>query len=144
MSADNLHDSKIRIDDHSGTATTGHEWDGIEELNTPLPRWWVWTFVATVVWSLAYCVIYPAWPMLRGATEGVIGWHSRTAVVQDLAELQATRAPILAKIKGRCSNRSSKIRNCCPPRAWWVGWLFSTTALLATALARREQRAIRT
>ena len=41
MSVDNLHDSKIRIDEHSGTPTTGHEWDGIEELNTPLPRWWV-------------------------------------------------------------------------------------------------------
>jgi cytochrome c oxidase cbb3-type subunit 3 len=99
MSVDNLHDSKIRIDKHSGTATTGHEWDGIEELNTPLPRWWVWTFVATVVWSVGYCVVYPAWPLLHGATEGVLGWHSRTAVVQDIADLQATRAPILGKIK---------------------------------------------
>ncbi|MGA3062007.1 MAG: cytochrome-c oxidase, cbb3-type subunit III [Methylocystis sp.] len=99
MSVDNLHDSKICIDEHSGTPTTGHEWDGIEELNTPLPRWWVWTFYATVIWSLAYCVVYPAWPLLHGATEGVLGWHSRAAVVQDIADLQATRAPILAKIK---------------------------------------------
>jgi cytochrome c oxidase cbb3-type subunit 3 len=99
MSVDKLHESKIRIDDHSGMPTTGHEWDGIEELNTPLPRWWVWTFAATVVWGIAYCVVYPAWPLLHGATEGVLGWHSRAAVVQDIAALQETRAPILAKIK---------------------------------------------
>ena len=59
----------------------------------------MWTFYATVIWSLAYCVVYPAWPLLHGATEGVLGWHSRAAVVQDIADLQATRAPILAKIK---------------------------------------------
>ncbi len=91
--------NKVRIDPLSGVPTTGHEWDGIEELNTPLPRWWVWTFAATVVWSIAYCIVYPAWPLLHGATEGLLGWHSRTAVVQDIAALQETRAPILEKIK---------------------------------------------
>jgi cytochrome c oxidase cbb3-type subunit III len=38
--------------------TTGHEWDGIEELNSPLPRWWLWLFYATVVWSIGYWVVY--------------------------------------------------------------------------------------
>ena len=100
MSVDKLNETKVRIDEHSGVPTTGHEWDGIEELNTPLPRWWVWTFAATVVWGVAYCIVYPAWPLLHSATEGVLGWHSRAAVVQDIADLQTTRAPILAKIKG--------------------------------------------
>lgn len=99
MSLDNTHEGKVRIDAHSGTPTTGHNWDGIEELNTPLPRWWVWTFVATIVWSVGFCIAYPAWPLLSSATEGVLGWHSRAMVAQDLADLQTARAPILAKIK---------------------------------------------
>jgi cytochrome c oxidase cbb3-type subunit 3 len=99
MSENIAHESKRRIDAHSKTVTTGHEWDGIEELDTPLPRWWLWTFYATIIWSIAYCVVYPAWPLLHGATEGVLGWHSRVAVTKELAELQETRAPVLAKIK---------------------------------------------
>ena len=43
--------------------TTGHEWDGIQELNTPLPRWWLWLFYATIIWSIGYWVVYPAWPL---------------------------------------------------------------------------------
>lgn len=101
MSRDTFEHSKIRIDEHSGTPTTGHEWDGIEELNTPLPRWWLWTFYATIVWGLAYCVVYPAWPTLSGGTQGLLGWNSRTQVAQEVADLQVTRAPILAKIKDK-------------------------------------------
>ncbi len=52
------------IDAHTGVATTGHEWDGIRELNTPLPRWWLGIFYATIVWSIGYWVVYPAWPWL--------------------------------------------------------------------------------
>ncbi len=44
--------------------TTGHEWDGIQELNTPLPRWWLWLFYATIVWSIGYWIVYPAWPLV--------------------------------------------------------------------------------
>ena len=62
-----------RIDEATGTSTVGHEWDGIEELDTPMPRWWLWTFYATIVWGLAYVVLYPAWPMVNSATEGVLG-----------------------------------------------------------------------
>jgi cytochrome c oxidase cbb3-type subunit 3 len=42
-------DKSKHIDEHSGIETTGHEWDGIKELNNPAPRWWVWLFVATIV-----------------------------------------------------------------------------------------------
>lgn len=98
MSQDIEH-SKVRIDPVSGTPTTGHQWDGIEELNTPLPRWWVITFWITVIWGIGYCIVYPAWPTLGGGTQGMFGWNSRTQVAQDMADLQTTRAPILAKIK---------------------------------------------
>src|SRR6516225_3033664 len=52
------------IDNVSGTSTTGHQWDGIRELDTPLPRWWLITFYLTIVWAIGYWVLYPAWPLL--------------------------------------------------------------------------------
>jgi cytochrome c oxidase cbb3-type subunit 3 len=82
----------------TGTATTGHSWDGIQELNTPLPRWWLWTLYLTIIWAVLYWIVYPAWPLLGNYTQGVLGWHSRAAVVEDLKELQALRAPMDAKI----------------------------------------------
>ncbi len=88
------------IDALTGTATTGHEWDGIHELNTPLPRWWLWLFYLTIVWAIGYWVVYPAWPLITSSTQGVFGWHSRAAVVTDLAELQAKRGPMMAKLAG--------------------------------------------
>ncbi len=86
------------IDALTGTATTGHEWDGLRELNTPLPRWWLWLFYITIVWSVGYWVVYPAWPLLTSATEGVTGWHARSAVVEDLAALKAQRGPLMEKL----------------------------------------------
>ena len=86
------------IDPITGTATTGHDWDGIQELNTPLPRWWLWTFYVTIVFSVGYWVVYPTWPLLANATQGISGWHARDAVVEDLAELHALRGPMMAKL----------------------------------------------
>src|SRR5690606_5524341 len=86
------------IDAATGTATTGHEWDGIHELNTPLPRWWLWLFYATIVWSIGYWVLYPAWPLVSTATEGALAWHTRSAIVSDLEELRAARAPMVARL----------------------------------------------
>ena len=88
------------IDKLTGTATTGHEWDGIHELNTPLPRWWLWTFYATIIWAIGYWVVYPAWPLITNATQGVFGWHTRSAVVADLDELKTLRGPMMAKLAG--------------------------------------------
>ncbi|MBV9346471.1 MAG: cytochrome-c oxidase, cbb3-type subunit III [Pseudolabrys sp.] len=87
------------IDKVTGTPTTGHEWDGLQELNTPLPRWWLWTFYLTIIWSVGYWVVYPAWPLLSSATEGMLGWHTRTAVVEDLAALNVQRGPLVAKLE---------------------------------------------
>ena len=81
--------SKTEVDTVTGTATTGHEWDGIRELNTPLPRWWLWLFYVTIVWAIGYWIVYPAWPLLSSYTTGVFGWNSRTAIVNDLNELKA-------------------------------------------------------
>lgn len=86
------------IDEVSGTATTGHEWDGIRELNTPLPRWWLWLFYITIVWSIGYWILYPAWPLVSSATTGALNWHSREAVISDLEALRAQRGPLAAKL----------------------------------------------
>lgn len=87
-----------QIDHATGTATTGHEWDGIKELNTPLPRWWLYTFYASIAFAVLYWLAYPAWPLVSGSTQGLLGWHSRNAVVADLKELQTLRGPMNAKI----------------------------------------------
>jgi cytochrome c oxidase cbb3-type subunit 3 len=91
-------DNKQHIDAVTGTATTGHSWDGIRELDTPLPRWWLWIFYATILWSIGYWVVYPSWPLLTSYTMGAFNWQSRTAVVADLAELKALRAPMMDKL----------------------------------------------
>jgi cytochrome c oxidase cbb3-type subunit 3 len=90
--------SHPEIDAHTGTATTGHDWDGIKELNTPLPRWWLWTFYASIVFAIGYGIAYPAWPLISGSTEGALGWHSRSAIVADMADLKASRAGMMDKI----------------------------------------------
>ena len=88
------------IDKLTGTPTTGHEWDGLRELNTPLPRWWLWIFYATIVWSVGYWVVYPSWPLLSSYTSGTSGWQSRSAVVRDLEALKAIRGPMMDKLAG--------------------------------------------
>lgn len=69
--------TKVEKDQITGTQTTGHEWDGIKELDTPLPKWWSYVFYATILWSLAYYVLYPAWPSLSSHTNGMLGYWSR-------------------------------------------------------------------
>lgn len=87
-----------RIDEATGTHTVGHEWDGIEELDTPMPRWWLWTFYATIVWGIGYVILYPAWPLVNSATEGVLGWSSRGQLEQELAADAKRRAPVVNEI----------------------------------------------
>jgi cytochrome c oxidase cbb3-type subunit 3 len=79
------------IDEVTGTATTGHEWDGIKELNTPLPRWWLITFYLCIVWAAGYWIFYPAWPMISGYTTGVLHYSSRADVAVELANLETIR-----------------------------------------------------
>jgi len=91
-------DEHKEVDALTGTATTGHSWDGIRELNTPLPRWWLWSFYLTIVWAIGYWVVYPAWPMVTDATKGLFGYNSRAAIVEDIAALHAMRGPMMQQL----------------------------------------------
>lgn len=78
--------------------TTGHSWDGIEELNNPLPRWWVWVFYITIVWGILYTIAYPAWPMLTQATQGYLGYDTRAEVAAEIKQFDDANAEIKAKL----------------------------------------------
>ncbi|NML73682.1 cytochrome-c oxidase, cbb3-type subunit III [Rhizobium sp. S-51] len=90
--------SQKHIDEISGVETTGHEWDGIRELNNPMPRWWVWTFYATILWAIGYTIAYPAWPLLKENTKGMLGFSSRAQVAAELTDAKAAQAVYLDKI----------------------------------------------
>jgi cytochrome c oxidase cbb3-type subunit III len=90
--------ASLEKDSVSGQYTTGHEWDGIKELNTPLPKWWVYVFWATVIWAIAYWIAMPAWPTVSGYTQGVLGYSSRADLDAELKAQKATRAKYEAKI----------------------------------------------
>jgi cytochrome c oxidase cbb3-type subunit 3 len=83
---------KREIDDVTGVETTGHAWDGIKELNKPLPKWWLMTFYASIVWAIGYMIVYPAWPTLNGYTKGIWGYSQRTAVSDELQGAKAAQA----------------------------------------------------
>jgi len=89
--------TKIEKDALTGTETTGHEWDGLKELNTPLPKWWLYVLYACIAFSAVYVMFYPAFP-IRGAT-GITGWVAREAIVEDLRAQQSQMAPMLARIR---------------------------------------------
>lgn len=90
--------SDKHVDEETGIETTGHEWDGIRELNNPLPRWWLWTLYACIVWGIGYTIAYPAWPMISGATSGVLGFSTRGEVAQDIAAHEAENADLVAAL----------------------------------------------
>ncbi len=83
-----------RVDEPTGTEFVGHEWDGIEELDTPMPRWWVWTFYLTIIFSVGYVIAYPAWPMFERATEGVLGWSSRGQLAEEIDAADQARVSV--------------------------------------------------
>ena len=121
---------KPEVDSVTGTATTGHVWDGIRELNTPLPRWWLWLFYLTIVWSIGYWIAYPAWPLVSSFTAGMFNWSSRQAVVTELDALKAQRAPMVSRLAAaslaqiatdpqlldfaRAQGRAAFVENCAP------------------------------
>ncbi len=86
------------VDEPTGTEFVGHEWDGIRELNTPLPRWWLWTFYASIAWSAVYVVLYPAWPLVKQATEGTLGWSSRGELVDEMNAADLARQGTFERI----------------------------------------------
>ncbi|WP_439561291.1 cytochrome-c oxidase, cbb3-type subunit III [Roseinatronobacter sp.] len=70
-------------------ATTGHSWDGIEEYDNPMPRWWVWIFIITIIWSVGYWIAYPAWPGIKSSTAGLLGYSSRANVAAEISDFEA-------------------------------------------------------
>lgn len=90
--------TKRTKDEISGTETTGHEWDGVTELDTPLPRWWLFIFYGTIIWAVIYWLLMPAWPTLSGHTRGLLGQSDRADVVRDVGALEASRAPLFQKL----------------------------------------------
>lgn len=83
-----------KIDEISGTETTGHEWDGIEELNTPMPRWWLWMFYACIIWAIIYAILMPSLPFFKGT----LGYSDRAAVATAVDELEAARVDTFARL----------------------------------------------
>lgn len=78
--------------------TTGHVWDGIEEFNNPLPRWWLWVLYLCIIWAIGYSVAYPAWPGIKAATPGLLGWSTRADVAEEIAAVEEANAAINAKL----------------------------------------------
>ncbi len=99
MTEQNKNDAqKADVDEVSGVETTGHEWDGIKELNNPLPKWWLYTFYATVIWALLFTVFYPAWPMISENTKGVLGYTTRGELREIVADAKEAQAPYMTRI----------------------------------------------
>jgi cytochrome c oxidase cbb3-type subunit 3 len=90
--------SKRRHDEETGIDTTGHSWDGIEELNTPLPRWWLWTLYLCIIWAIGYSIAYPAWPMISKASAGVMGWSTRANVAADIKAHEGKNAELVTAV----------------------------------------------
>lgn len=93
-----MSDDKKDIDIETGIETTGHDWDGIKELNNPLPRWWLWSLYLCIIWGIWYLFAYPAWPMIKGATEGYLGYSTRAIVAEDIAAVNAQNADLRAAL----------------------------------------------
>jgi len=91
--------TKIEKELNRGKPTTGHEWDGIEELDTPLPKWWLYVLYACIAWSLVYFVLYPSWPGLSGYYKGLLGWDSRTEVAARIDEAKRAQSRYLDRIR---------------------------------------------
>lgn len=84
--------------DKNEVETTGHSWDGIEEYNNPLPRWWLWTFYLCIFWAVCYSIAYPAWPLVKGATTGLLGYSTRAEVAKDIQTFDEMNAAIDAEL----------------------------------------------
>ncbi|CAG0910223.1 unnamed protein product, partial [Cyprideis torosa] len=92
-------DNKKHVDELSGVETTGHEWDGLKELNNPLPRWWVWVWLVCCLWAVWYWVIYPSWPVPGGHLKGTGGYTQFEELKKNQGEIIAKQAAYLTKFE---------------------------------------------
>jgi cytochrome c oxidase cbb3-type subunit 3 len=85
-------------DAHSGVETTGHEWDGIKELNNPLPKWWLYVLYACIAWAGGMCLLYPSIPGIRGYWHGLLGYSTRGEAMAGWHDMQARHGAAMAQI----------------------------------------------
>jgi cytochrome c oxidase cbb3-type subunit 3 len=90
--------TKIEKDAHSGIDTTGHVWDGIKELNTPLPKWWLYVLFATIVFGVGQMILYPSVTWYSGYWHGLLGYSQRERVDHAVAEVAAQRATVMDRL----------------------------------------------
>ena len=90
--------TKIEKDSVTGTETTGHEWDGVKELNTPLPKWWLYVLYATIAWAVGYMALYPSWPSLSRHYDGLLRYSTRAESAQRVAAQAEQRSPFMRRI----------------------------------------------
>lgn len=84
---------------HQGDVpTTGHSWDGIEEYDNPMPRWWLLVFYATIIWGVGYTILMPSWPGANKAFPGLLGWSTRAEVAEEIQRFEAANADIDARL----------------------------------------------
>ena len=81
-----------RHDPATGRATTGHEWNGIEELETPIPRVVIFFLTVTTLFAIGYWILMPAWPLGVTYTKGLLGIDQRAVVTKQVEDAAATRA----------------------------------------------------
>jgi cytochrome c oxidase cbb3-type subunit 3 len=86
-------------DSHSGYMTTGHEWNGITELNTPVPRAVYFFLLAAFAFSVGCWLLLPTWPLGASYTRGLLGIDQRTTLEQSLKKAEADRAPWTRRIE---------------------------------------------
>jgi len=84
--------ANVEKDSITGQETTGHEWDGIKELNTPMPKWWLYTYYVSIVFAIGYWIVYPSWPSFSGYLKGIAGYSSRAELDKDLVALKQSRS----------------------------------------------------
>lgn len=98
----------IEKDAITGVDTTGHEWDGLKELNNPLPKWWLYIFYVCIAWSIVYYVLYPAWPLGKTYTKGLLGWSMREELATNMAAAKAGQAKYLTAIAAKSVDEIQK------------------------------------
>lgn len=86
-------------DPHSGYMTTGHEWNGIKELNTPVPRAVFFFLIVTALFAVGYWILMPAWPLGTTYTKGLLGIDQRTSVAEALKQAELDRAAWVDRIE---------------------------------------------
>ena len=133
-----------QLDQVSGQMTTGHEWDGIRELNTPLPRWWLWLFYLTIAFSVVYWILYPAWPLATGFTPGLLGYTNRARSRMTSRRRRRLERSRRRGWRLRALLRSPPIQSCWSLRSLTARRRSATIAPLATAPEGKVSTAIPT